>query len=246
MSEQGMNNFKKKPVTRREFLRDAGLVAGGIGTAATGMVTTTSAGQTTTGVHTVTGNEAVVPSGTPGTPTKPATITLTVNGQPIELSYGKDITPGSAGAYDVYPWHTLAWTLREALHLTGTKIGCDRGECGACTVLLNGTPVLSCMILTYECDGKNIETVESLADSTTGALHPIQQAFVENHGFQCGFCAPAAMMVTKALLTENPNPTNEEITNAFSGVLCRCTGYLPIFQSASSAAAKSRGAYEKL
>ncbi|MEM2214302.1 MAG: (2Fe-2S)-binding protein [Candidatus Bathyarchaeia archaeon] len=158
-------------------------------------------------------------------------IKLTINGKLYELILG----------YEVQPWHTLAFTLREKLGLTGTKIGCDRGECGACTVLMDGRPILSCLTLTVECDGKNIETIEGLLNSKTGKLHPIQEAFIESGAFQCGFCTPGMIMSAKALLQRNPNPTLEEIREAMSGNLCRCTGYIPIFNAIMKAAEKMRG-----
>lgn len=161
-------------------------------------------------------------------------IKLNVNGKFYELIIG----------CDVQPWHTLAFTLREKLGLTGTKIGCDRGECGACTVLIDGKPFLSCITLTVECDGKNIETIEGLKDPETGRLHPLQEAFIENGGFQCGFCTPGVIMSAKALLQEKPNPTLEEIREAVSGNLCRCTGYIPIFKSIMKAAEKMRSKHE--
>lgn len=157
-------------------------------------------------------------------------IRLTVNEEPYELKVGVQIEP----------WHTLARTLRETLGLTGTKIWCDHGECGACTVLMEGKPVLSCSTLTVECDGKKITTVEGLADPKTGKLHPIQQAFLDNWGFQCGFCTPGMIMSTKALLDANPDPTEEEIRKVLAGNLCRCTGYVKIVESVLKAAEAMR------
>jgi len=151
---------------------------------------------------------------------------LTVNGKPVELEVG----------FEVYPTHSLARTLRETLGLTGTKIGCSHGECGACTVLMDGEPVVSCMVLTVECDGKNITTVEGLAEAETGKLHAIQQAFLEEFGFQCGFCTPGMIMSTKVLLDRNPAPTEQEVKEALSGNLCRCGNYPNILRSVHSAA----------
>jgi len=153
-------------------------------------------------------------------------IRLTVNEEPYELRIGDA----------VQPWHTLSYTLRETLGLTGTKVSCDHGACGACTVLRDGKPVLSCMMLTVECDGKKITTIEGLVDPVTGKVHPIQKAFMEKMGFQCGFCTPGMIMTTKALLDENPNPTETEVREALSGNLCRCTGYVKIFESVLAAA----------
>ncbi len=126
---------------------------------------------------------------------------------------------------------TLAHVLRQRLRLTGTKIGCGSGECGACTVLMGGEPVLSCLTLAIECDGKEILTVEGLADPETGELHPIQKSFIEHHGLQCGFCTPGMLMSAVALLRKNSNPSAEEIKRGISGNLCRCTGYAKIIRA---------------
>ena len=149
-----------------------------------------------------------------------------VNGEPYQFKVGEE----------VQPWHTLAYTLRETLGLTGTKISCDHGACGACTVLMDGKPVLSCTTLTVECDGKKITTIEGLPDPVTGEIHPVQKAFMEKMGFQCGFCTPGMIISAKALLDENPNPTEAEVREALSGNLCRCTGYVKIFESVLAAA----------
>ena len=133
---------------------------------------------------------------------------------------------------------TLVEVLRERLRLTGTKIGCNRGECGACTVLIDGEAVLSCLTLAIECEGKEILTVEGLEDPKTGELDPIQEAFVENFGIQCGFCTPGMVMSAKALLSRNPNPSEEEIKEGIQGNLCRCTGYTQIVESILAAAEK--------
>lgn len=120
---------------------------------------------------------------------------------------------------------TLAEVLREELGLIGTKIMCNEGECGACTVLLNGKPVLSCMMLAIEAENKEILTIEGLADPVTGDLHPIQKAFVEKSGMQCGVCTPGMILTAKALLDENPDPTEDDIRTALAGNLCRCGNY---------------------
>lgn len=134
---------------------------------------------------------------------------------------------------------TLAYVLRDKLGLTGTKIACDNGACGACTVLINGEPVLSCMILAVECDNQNILTIEGLSDGAR--LHPIQQVWLEEHGTQCGFCAPGMIMTTKALLDRIPRPTKEEAKEALSGNICRCGNYDHILASVLSAAKKMGG-----
>jgi carbon-monoxide dehydrogenase small subunit len=129
---------------------------------------------------------------------------------------------------------TLMRMLRESLGLTGTKNGCSAGECGACTVLLNGEPVNSCMILAVECDGTEIITVEGLAGDQR--LSPIQEAMIHTGGVQCGFCTPGVLITSRALLDRNPNPSEEEIIEALVGNLCRCTGYIRIIESIKNAA----------
>lgn len=125
---------------------------------------------------------------------------------------------------------TLLYLLREELDLMGTKEGCGSGECGACTVIVNGDAVNSCLYLAAEIDGKEIQTIEGLA-SSDGTLHSLQKSFVENGGIQCGFCSPGMIMSAKALLNENQNPTTEEIKHALAGNICRCTGYIQIIDS---------------
>ena len=148
------------------------------------------------------------------------TIHFKLNDEPIQI--------------EVEPNLTLLQVLRDKLELTGTKEGCGLGECGVCTVLLNGKAVNSCIFPVMEVDGKNVTTIEGLADGE-GNLHPIQQSFIENGAVQCGFCSPGMVMSAKALLDENPKPTEEEIRNAIAGNLCRCTGYLQIIQAIKAA-----------
>jgi carbon-monoxide dehydrogenase small subunit len=147
-------------------------------------------------------------------------IKITVNKKPYEL--------------DVMPYRTLLEVIREDLGLTGTKEGCGDGECGACTVLMNGRSVNSCLVLAVEADGREIITIEGMADGEK--LHPIQQAFIDEGGLQCGFCTPGMILSTKALLDANPNPTDEEIKRGIDGNFCRCTGYTKIFASIKTAA----------
>ena len=132
----------------------------------------------------------------------------------------------------------LVHLLRDELGLTGTHIGCDTTHCGACTVLLDGEPVKSCTVLAVQADGREIKTVEGLADG--GNLHPIQEGFWEEHGLQCGFCTPGMLMTAVALLERNSDPDEQEIRQAISGNLCRCTGYVNIVKSVQYAAAKLR------
>lgn len=145
-------------------------------------------------------------------------VTLQVNGEPMELS--------------VPPHRTLLEVLREDLGLTGTKHGCELGECGACAVLVNGRPLLSCLTLAVECDGARILTVE-------GIDHPLQDAFADCGATQCGYCTPGFLIAARALLDTNPRPTRQEIGEALSGNLCRCTGYLAILDAVESVARRS-------
>ena len=131
--------------------------------------------------------------------------------------------------------------LRGELALTGTHVGCEHGVCGACTVLLEGRAVRSCLMLAVQADGTSLTTVEGLEED--GNLHPIQQAFVEEHGLQCGFCTPGFLMTVCELLENNPDPSEEEVRDALGGQICRCTGYRTILRSVNLAAARLRGAH---
>jgi aerobic-type carbon monoxide dehydrogenase small subunit (CoxS/CutS family) len=151
-------------------------------------------------------------------------MSLHVNGEETEVSFA--------------PYKTLLEVLREELGLTGTKHGCELGECGACAVLVDGEPLLSCLTLAVECGGRSIETVEGLARQTE--LHPLQAAFADVGGSQCGYCTPGALMTAKALLEREPNPSRERIKEAMSGNLCRCTGYVQIVDAVELAAQELR------
>lgn len=150
-------------------------------------------------------------------------ITITVNGAQERLEVPSNMT--------------LLQMLRDRLALTGTKNGCEAGECGACTVLLDGEPVNSCLVLAVEADGREVMTVEGLAPE--GKLSPLQQAFVEHNAVQCGFCTPGMLMSATALLRRNPRPTGAEIQEALVGNLCRCTGYMRIIEAIQDAAPQS-------
>ena len=141
---------------------------------------------------------------------------------------------GTAREAVIEPRLLLVHFIRETLGLTGTHIGCDTTNCGACTVLLNGKPVKSCTVLAVQADGGEIMTVEGLAQN--GKLHPVQEGFWEKHGLQCGFCTPGMLLTARALLEKNPNPSEEEIRWAISGNLCRCTGYVNIVKAVQYAA----------
>ena len=138
------------------------------------------------------------------------------------------------------PYKTLLEVLREDLDLTGTKHGCELGECGACAVILNGQPVLSCLVVAAACDGAEVTTVEGMA-GRDGRLHPLQEALADLGGSQCGYCTPGILLTAQHLLEKNPVPTRDQIADALSGNLCRCTGYNQIFEAVEAAAACLRG-----
>jgi aerobic-type carbon monoxide dehydrogenase small subunit (CoxS/CutS family) len=146
---------------------------------------------------------------------------------------------GEEHALRVEPQETLLEVVRNRLGLTGTKLSCDMEVCGACTVLLDGKPVSSCTTLAFEARGKEVLTIEGV--SRNGKLHPIQEAFIEKGGLQCGFCTPGMILTAKAFLEENPDPTEEEVKEYMHGNLCRCTGYGMIVESILAAAEKMRG-----
>jgi len=153
-------------------------------------------------------------------PTDGEMVSYTLNGNPVSL------------------WVNSRWTLAQVIRnefaLKGTSLGCNLGECGTCTILMNGIAVPACMVLAIDADGATVETVEGLASG--GELHPIQKAFIKNRGFQCGYCTPGFMMAAKGLLDKNANPTEDEVRDALSGNICRCTGYVRIVESVMEAA----------
>jgi carbon-monoxide dehydrogenase small subunit len=154
------------------------------------------------------------------------TIAVTVNG----TRYQRQVEPRDL----------LVYFIRDQLGLTGTHVGCDTSQCGACTVVLDGVAVKSCTVLAVQADGAEIKTIEGYAEAN-GKLHPIQQAFWEEHGLQCGYCTPGMIIAIDQLLRDNPSPTEQEVRHGIEGNLCRCTGYQNIVKSALSAAAKIRG-----
>jgi aerobic-type carbon monoxide dehydrogenase small subunit (CoxS/CutS family) len=187
-------------LSRRNFIK--GVIAGG--------AVASSAGYLFRGGGALLGQQASAPGSVD------RLITLTVNGQTRRV--------------DVLKQETLAMTLRYKLGLTGTKLGCDRAECGACTVLVDNVPHYSCSVLTQTLRGKQIQTIEGLANPE-GVLHPIQQAVVDEQGFQCAFCLPGFVMATVGFLKTNPNPTREQLAHGVSGNLCRCQDYDKILTS---------------
>jgi aerobic carbon-monoxide dehydrogenase small subunit len=160
-------------------------------------------------------------------------IRVIVNGSLRVLEIG-------TGTDQVDPGHTLAHTLRETLGLTGTKVSCDHGACGGCTVLMDDKAVLSCMTLTIECDGKKITTIEGLKDPKTGELDPLQKAFIDHTAFQCGFCTPGMIMSARALLNENASPTEEEVKEGLSGNFCRCISHYQVVKAVMAVSGKGR------
>lgn len=153
---------------------------------------------------------------------KTSSIRITLNGEEVDVAFAS--------------YKTLLEVLREDLGHTGTKHGCELGECGACAVLLDGKPVLSCLVLALECDRRNVLTVEGLASD--GSLHPLQDAFADLGAAQCGYCTPGILVTAKALLDQIPHPNRDQIREALSGNLCRCTGYLQIFEAVEAAILK--------
>jgi carbon-monoxide dehydrogenase small subunit len=240
---------KKKPkeVTRRQFLAGTGIVVGGaaIGSAAllaacggdggTETVTQTQT-QTQTATQTVTTTQqvgtATVTSTLPGT-TQTVTTTVMIPGETIEGGTTLNVNGWDYIVKIKSNW-SLAYVIREKLGLTGTKRGCDLGQCGSCTLIMDGRPVLSCMVLAVEAEGTAIETIEGVG--VNGELDPIQQAFIDYDAMQCGFCTPGFIMSAKYLLGVNPNPTADEVNEALAGNLCRCSSHQNILAAVLAAA----------
>ena len=152
-------------------------------------------------------------------------ITFTLNGEQAEVAFA--------------PHKTLLEVLREDLNLTGTKHGCELGECGTCTVLVDGRAILSCLMLGLDAEGRDVKSIEGMADGVN--LHPLQETFADLGAAQCGYCSPGFLLVAEELLKKNPNPGRDEIKEALSGNLCRCTGYIKIYEAVELAAARMRG-----
>src|ERR1700745_504035 len=159
-----------------------------------------------------------------------AHITLTLNGERSEVAFA--------------PHKTLLEVLREDLNLTGTKHGCELGECGTCTILVDGRSILSCLMLGLDAEGRSVTTIEGMAEG--GRLHPLQDTFADLGAAQCGYCSPGFLLAAKELIDKLPNPSREEIKEALSGNLCRCTGYIKIYEAVELAAARMRGGDPKL
>lgn len=200
---------RRRTFSRRDFLKGVG--GGAIGATVGGVLLHGNA-------EAAPGSEAVEPL----EPVESKTVSLTVNGTRFSLR--------------VKPRETLLSVLRDRLELTGSKRTCDRGECGSCTVLLDGRPVYACMLLAARLDGRSVRTVEGLASE--GRLHPLQQAFIDKDGYQCGYCTPGFLMAAAALLEENPSPSADEIRAGLAGNICRCGNYQKIFEAVASVAGK--------
>ena len=208
----------KKGLSRREFLKDAGLVVGGAAVGST-VLASACGGKTTTVTSTVTAPAVTITS-----PAVTTTVTKTVDPRSIFNVNGVDY------AVDIQPYWMLNFVIREKLGLTFTKVGCDRGECGHCTVLVDGKPMYSCMMLAQDAVGKKIETAESLSPDPSN-LTGIAKSFRDNEAFQCGWCTAGWMMATKALLAETPKPTLQQVKEGLSGHLCICTAIKEICET---------------
>lgn len=159
--------------------------------------------------------------------TQAKTITLNINGEDLQVT--------------VQPWWSLAYVLREKLGFTGTKIMCNEGDCGSCTVIMDGRAILSCLKLAVQAEGSDIMTIEGLADPVTGELHPLQQTFIERSGMQCGVCVPGVLLTAKVLLDKNLSPTEDEVRETIAGNLCRCGNYKRMTECILAASDVMRG-----
>jgi aerobic-type carbon monoxide dehydrogenase small subunit (CoxS/CutS family) len=221
---------EKKPgvVTRRDFLK--GVAVGAVAAAAVSAGVAAVSWPPAAPPGVVTKTETVTKTTTAAATT--VTTTITPGPPPEEAVLTKSVTlnvNGKQYTVEVESRWSLARVLRDKLDLTGTKISCNRGECGGCTVLMDGKPVLSCMTLAIECEGKKITTIEALSDGVV--FHPLQKAFIDHDGVQCGYCTPGMILTAKALLDKNPSPTEEQVKEAISGNICKCGAYPKIVES---------------
>ena len=221
---------KTKGISRREFLKDAGLVVGGATVGS--MALLNACGGTTTVTNTTT-----VGAGATVTNSVTKTVTTTVSGAGSTSTVTVTAPAGQAANADVYtlnvngvdykvqlqPWWNMAYVLRDRLGLFGTKVGCDMGQCASCTVLVDGVPMLACLMLAVQSEGKKFKTVESLSNGIK--LNALQQKFYDKEAFQCGFCTPGVLMASTALLAANAKPTADDVREALAGHLCCCTNY---------------------
>ncbi|MDO8716222.1 MAG: 2Fe-2S iron-sulfur cluster-binding protein [Dehalococcoidales bacterium] len=248
-----MAEVKKGSISRRDFIKGTGLAVGGAaisssvlavacGKPATPTVVNPGAGENTTttvtkflcpydnqSFDTLAALKAHLDSAHMGATVQASELTkFTLNGTPVAIKIKEH-------------W-TLNWVIREVFMMTGgTKVSCDEGICGMCTVIMDGKAVLSCIVLAVECEGKTITTPEGLQDPKTGELHPVQKGFIQEHGWQCGYCATGNIMTAKAFLDKNPNPTTDDVRQALSNNLCLCGAYEHIQLSVLEAAKLMRG-----
>ncbi|MCK5577241.1 MAG: (2Fe-2S)-binding protein [Dehalococcoidales bacterium] len=223
--KKSKERVSKTGLSRREFLAGTGIVVGGAAIGSVALLAACSGdGETETVTQTVTQTQTQTVTTTvmgPGGEAIEGIVTLKVNGEDYTIKTNDN-------------W-TLAYVLREKLGLTGTKRACDDGSCGFCTVIMDGRPVLSCLVLTIETEGKSVETVEGLAKDSD-KLHPLQQAFIDNDALQCGLCTPGQLMTAKALLDFIPNPTEDQVREYQAGALCRCGAHRMIVTAILEAA----------
>ena len=244
-----MDEQKKTVISRREFLKDAGLVVGGATVGSMAILSACNSGETVTNTSTKTVTTTVTGSGTGSTVTATTTVSVSkficpVDGQEFtslaalqthyNAEHGGGAMPGmvtlSVNNVDytmhVEPWWPLSFVLRDQMGLFGVKTGCEYGNCGTCTILADGVPVFSCLMLAIECQGKQLTTVEGLSNGSN--LSPIQQAFYDNEAFQCGYCTPGILMAGTALLAAKPAPTADDVREALAGHLCFCGNWLKV------------------
>ena len=218
---------ENRGLARRAFLRDAGLIVGGVAIGSLTFANACKDGSTLTGpATTVVTNRFVCPVDGKEFPSLAALKSHYSSAHPREWLPTGLITLSVNGVdytIQAQPWWTAAFVLRDKLGLFGTKVGCDRGECGSCTILSDGLPVLACLMLAVECQGKNLTTIEGLSDGIT--LSPLQQKFYDNEAFQCGFCTPGFIIAAQGLLNTNPKPTADDVRLALSGHICTCQNF---------------------